>query len=83
MPDNIGMLWYDDSLNESKNKKTFLKSEREKILEAIAYYKEKYGINASEVHININSSFSVKKDVIEGITVKKMKGIIEHHFWII
>ena len=76
------MLWEDNTPNESKNKKISHKTERDKILEAVAYYKSKYGITATIVEININSNFSIKKDAIDGITVRKVKDVLPNCFWI-
>ena len=82
MPENTGMLWEDNSPNEPKGKNGFYKTERDKILDAIVYYKEKYGIVATMVQINANSNFSIKKDIIEGVTVKKVNNILPGNYWV-
>jgi hypothetical protein len=73
------MLWFDSRENESTNKKADVKTEREKILEAVAYYEKKYGIRATEVHINPDSDFSIKKDAIENLTVEKDRYVLKNH----
>lgn len=74
-----GLIWFDDTRMKSKKEK---KTDREKILEGITYCKEKYKCNLTNVEININSEFSLKKDVIEDISVKKVKNIMPDQFWI-
>jgi hypothetical protein len=80
--EKTGMLWFDSTENESKNKKLEVRTEREKILRAIEYYTEKYGLKVTEIHINPNSIFSLKKDAIEGILVVKDKSIPPNHIWL-
>jgi len=75
------MLW-EDSISNDKKGKILGKSEREKILEAIEYYKSKYGKIATIVLINTDSSFSIKKDAIDDVSVKKMKNVMPNNYWV-
>ena len=75
------MLW-EDTTNNNKKGKILGKSEREKILEAIDYYKSKYGKIATIVMINTDSSFSKKQDAIDGISVKRMRNVALNNYWI-
>jgi C1A family cysteine protease len=82
LPENTGILWEDSTPTEAKNKKIHTKTEREKILEATAYFKKKYGFPATIVYINIDADFSIKKDAIDDITIKKVKYIMPNNIWI-
>jgi hypothetical protein len=65
-------------MKSKKEKKT----DREKILEALAYCKEKYKQDCNYVEINVNAEFSIKKDAIDGVTIKKVKNILPDQCWI-
>jgi hypothetical protein len=78
LDNNIGMLWFYNIEKESKNKKTL----REVILEAIAYYEEKYGKKVTEVHIPEKSIFSPRKDAIDGILVKRDVYVLPNHLMV-
>ena len=75
----IGVLWHDETVLKSKKQK---KTDREKILEALAYCKEKYKQDCDYVEINVNAEFSIKKDAIDGVTVKKVKNVLPNQCWI-
>lgn len=82
MKDVVDWMLWEDMANNDKKGKIQGKSEMEKILEAIDYYKSKYGKIATIVLINTNSSFSIKKDVIDGVSVKKMRNVMPNNYWI-
>jgi len=71
---DVGLIWEDDTPSISKGKVRG-KSDREKILEAISYFKQKYEVDAKKVLINLNSTFSLKDDTIDGVTVVKVKNV--------
>ena len=64
-----GMLWLDDSKE----------SLAEKVRQAVAYMKQKYGSYPSRVFTQ-----AVHESVrVDGISVEYMPNILPHHFWLI
>ncbi len=78
---DVGLIWEDDTPTDSKGKAKG-KSDREKILEAISYFKQKYDVEAKRVLININSAFSLKDDAIDGITISKVRNVSPINYFI-
>lgn len=72
---DIGMLWYQDS-----PKMTLA----EKVNEAAAYYKSKYGVDPDTCFVNPESLnlHEGKQAKVGMITLRPNKTIIKNHFWL-
>ena len=69
---NIGMLWYSPD-------KT--KTLPEKIGEAVAFYRSKYGGTANVCFVN-PQMIGEPPPTVPGMTVKTSKSVMPNHFWV-
>lgn len=66
---NIGMLWFN---NDTKT------STKDKILGALEYYKNKYGVSANRVYLHP----SMLIESWDGVTITASRSVMPNHFWI-
>lgn len=69
---NTGMLWFD---NDPKSDFT------SKVLNAAAYYRNKYGIDPNSCYVHASMVADEKKET-GAITIYSTTDMLPHHFWI-
>ncbi len=67
----IGMLWFDDG------PAPFV----EKVEQAVAYYREKYGHGPTHCLVH-PETLNGGKNKVSGVVVKEAHNVMPHHYWI-